>query len=242
MIKISVCGGLGRMGKRVSHQIEENPQTELSGIIDCIEQEGVCNISEGVDCADVVIDFSTPSATIELLKVCLEKEKKVVIGTTGFDAHQKEEIIKASKKIPVLLSPNMSVGVNLIFKIVNEINKGLKGYDKEIIEAHHNKKVDAPSGTALKIAEIISADDNFVYGREGKVGTRKKNEVGIHAVRGGNIIGEHTVMWIGPYDRVELTHRAESRDVFASGAVRAAIWLNDQKSGRLYTIKDVLES
>ncbi len=251
MIKISIYGARGRMGSSVMRLVQEDATLELSGLIESPGHKDISfmvdgmnvtsDISLGIKDSDIVIDFSTPQSTMKLLAECAVNNKKIVIGTTGFDSSQMTEIKEIASKIPVLLSPNMSVGVNLVFKLVKEITDKLPDYEKEIIEAHHNRKVDAPSGTALKIAKIISkSDDTLVYGREGKTGPRKKNEVGIHAIRAGNIVGEHTVMWVSPYERVELTHRAESRDVFASGAIKAAVWLNNQPSGKLYSMDDVL--
>lgn len=252
MIKISVCGAGGRMGVRVSNFIQDDPNLDLSGLIEkpghkdvSLNVGGIEVTSEmgyGVKDADIVIDFSDPGTTMKLLGECEENKKKLVIGTTGFSQGQIAEIEKFAEKIPVLLSPNMSVGVNLMFKIAKDITDKLPDYEKEIIEAHHNKKVDAPSGTALKIARIISEeDDKVVFGREGKTGPRQKNEIGVHVIRAGNIVGEHTVMWVSPHERIELTHKAQSRDVFACGAIRAAVWLNGQFCGRLYSMEDVLK-
>lgn len=251
MIKISICGARGRMGSNVMRLVQENIDLELAGLIEDPKHKDISfmvdgmnvtsDISLGIKDSDIVIDFSHPASTMKLITECTNNNKKIVIGTTGFNPDEMAEIKKTAEKTPVLLSPNMSVGVNLVFKLVKEITDKLPDYEKEIIEAHHNRKVDAPSGTALKIAKIISkSDDTLVYGREGKTGPRKKNEIGIHAIRAGNIVGEHTVMWVGPYERVELTHRAESRDVFASGAIKAAVWLNNQPPGKLYSMDDVL--
>jgi 4-hydroxy-tetrahydrodipicolinate reductase len=252
MIRISVCGGRGKMGLRVCSLVKEDPELELSGIIeyqghgdigkDIDGVEVTSDIVQGIEKADVVIDFSSPGGALGLVSECAGKAKKIVIGTTGLSDSEVSTIENAAKKIPILLSPNMSVGVNLVFKIAGEINKSLPDYEKEIIETHHNRKKDSPSGTAAEIARILCSEkDKLVYGRKGNVGPRQKNEIGVHAVRGGNIIGEHTVMWMGPYERIELTHRAGTRDVFASGAIQAAKWLNSMEPGRLYSMSDVLK-
>ncbi|MGM0441438.1 MAG: 4-hydroxy-tetrahydrodipicolinate reductase [Elusimicrobiota bacterium] len=251
MLKIGVSGGRGRMGQKITGLILDNPDLKLSGVLenpdhgDCGKTiDGIkvsSDIEEVVKKSDVMIDFSSPENTLKVAKVCSAEKVKLVIGTTGFTKKQKEKIKKYASSVPVLLAPNMSVGVNIIFKIAKEISQSIPGYEKEIVEAHHNKKADAPSGTAQKLADIISKkEDRQVYGRKGRVGERDKNEVGIHAVRGGNIVGEHTVMWIGPHDRIELTHRASSRGLFASGAVRAALWLAGEEKNRLYSMQDVL--
>jgi len=251
MIKISVSGGRGKMGDRICRMIRKNKELELSGIIEGAGHPDtgkefyglrvVSDASEVMDNTDVFIDFSRPEATMSLLEKCRANKKKIVIGTTGFSIDQLDEIKKASEEIPVLLSPNMSLGVNVMFKIVHEISRQLPGYAKEIIEAHHERKVDSPSGTAEKIIKIISKpEEKVVHGRCGEVGPRQADEIGVHAVRGGNIVGEHTVMWIGANDRLELTHRAQSRDIFAEGAVKAAVWLSSKEGGSLYSMEDVL--
>ncbi|MFH1416495.1 MAG: 4-hydroxy-tetrahydrodipicolinate reductase [Elusimicrobiota bacterium] len=251
MIHVGICGAGGRMGQRIIKIVKETPEVALFGLIERPDHEKIgssvdgvtltSDISEGISDCDVIIDFSSTGTTLELISECEKKGVSVVIGTTGFDEGQVSLIKEAAKNIPVLLSPNMSIGVNLLFKIVKEITSKLPEYEKEIIEAHHNRKVDAPSGTARKIADIISDEHSkLVYGRDGKPGPRDMSEIGIHAVRAGSIVGEHTIMWAGPDDRIELTHRAGSRGIFASGAVKAAIWLNGQSAGRLYTMEDVL--
>ena len=250
MVKIAVSGGLGRMGKRICRLIDKEPDAELVAVIERpghpdIDGESygaavTSDISE-VNRADVVIDFSLPDQTMKILGECLRGGAGLVIGTTGLNGSQVEEVRTASEKTAVLLSPNMSVGVNLLFKLAGEITDRLPGFEKEIVEAHHNRKVDAPSGTALKIAEMISREgDKTVTGRSGSCGPRRPGEIGLHAIRGGSITGEHTVMWIGEHERIELFHRAETRDIFASGALRAALWLNTRKAGKLYSMEDVL--
>ena len=191
---------------------------------------------------DVIIEFSTPEATISHLKV----GKKMVIGTTGIDEKGIEKIKEASKSISIVMSPNMSVGVNTLFTIVERIAPILiKDFDVEIMEMHHRLKKDAPSGTAMKIAQIIAQamgeklEDVAVYGRKGIVGERKDKEIGILSLRGGDVVGEHTVTFAGIGERLEITHRAQSRETFAQGAVKAALWIINKPSG-LYATKDVL--
>lgn len=195
--------------------------------------------------AEALIDFTSPQATLTHLKI-IQNWKKIsaVIGTTGFSNIQIAELKKIARKIPVLLSPNMSVGVNLLFNLVRDVAKKLLDYDIEIIEAHHNQKKDAPSGTALAIAKEIAEElklssQSFVYGRKGEVGARKKREIGIHAVRAGDIVGEHRVLFASHGERIELTHQASSRDAFASGALRATKWIVNKKAG-FYSMQDVL--
>lgn len=253
MLKIGISGGRGKMGKKITGLVTDNPDMELAGILESPEHEDTGKVISGVKVtsdikgvvknSDVIIDFSAPENTLEVAGVCAKLGVKLVIGTTGFGKKQKNKLKNYSGSVPILLSPNMSVGVNLIFKIAKEISQSIPDYEKEIVEAHHNKKTDSPSGTAQKIADIISTEeDEQIYGRKGNVGARDKNEVGIHAVRGGNIVGEHTVMWVGPHDRIELTHRAASRSVFAGGALKAARWLAEQDKNDLYSMEDVLEN
>ncbi|MFC2091343.1 4-hydroxy-tetrahydrodipicolinate reductase [Elusimicrobiota bacterium] len=251
MIRISINGARGRMGQNLIELVSSDEGLQLCGLIESNTHadigmticgiELVSDIEKGIRDSDVVIDFSYPQAVVELLPVCLKLKKKLVIGTTGFDSEQISGIEKAAAQIPVFISPNMSVGVNLFFKIAGQITDNLPGYEKEIIETHHNKKVDAPSGTAKKLAQIISRDgDTVVSGRDGKVGPRSKNEIGMHVVRAGNIVGEHTVMWVNPHERIEFSHKAQSRQVFAAGAISAAKWINGVSAGSLYSMEDIL--
>ncbi len=196
--------------------------------------------------ADVVIDFTSPKGTLSNLRTMMDwKKTAMVIGTTGFSKLDHLEIEKASKKFPILISPNMSVGVNLLFNVVRTVAERLPGYDIEILETHHNQKKDAPSGTALGLAREItdvlkrSMDRDLVHGRQGEVGARKPAEIGMHSIRAGDTVGDHTVIFAAAGERVEISHRATSRDAFASGALRAALWLSKKKPG-LYSMKDVL--
>jgi 4-hydroxy-tetrahydrodipicolinate reductase len=202
------------------------------------------DLAKSIQPAEVVIDFTTPTATLNHLEIVLASQKKMVIGTTGFSEVEKEKIREASFKIPIVFSPNMSLGMNLLFKIVGEVARVLD-YDLEIIEAHHHFKKDAPSGTALKIAEILAEargkklKEVAVYGRKGLVGPRREEEIGISVIRAGDILGEHTVLFGGEGERLEITHRVQNRATFAYGAVKAALFLAHQEKG-LYNMQDVL--
>jgi 4-hydroxy-tetrahydrodipicolinate reductase len=199
-----------------------------------------------VKAGDVLIDFTLPEASLDHIRECAEHGKPAVVGSTGFSKEQLAEIGKYAQKIPCVVSPNMSIGVNLCFKILEEIAKTIgEDYDMEIVEAHHRMKKDAPSGTAMKMAQVIAhavnrnLDQVGVYARKGMIGERSKKEIGIQTLRAGDIVGEHTVMFAGKGERIELTHRAHSRDTFAAGAVRAAKWVVGKKPG-LYDMQDVL--
>lgn len=255
MIKILVCGAAGRMGQAILSVSKSDENIEVAG---ALEYEGSAAIGTGapeivsieeldkfLPKADVLIDFTNPDGALKNLELAKKHKKPVVIGTTGFIAEQKEEIAKIAKTIPVVMSPNMSVGVNILFKLVDSVAKRIPEYDIEIVELHHNKKKDSPSGTAAKLAEVAASaigqniSEVGVYGRKSVMGERRKDEIGVMSVRAGDIVGDHTVYFAGPGERIELIHRAHSRDTFAAGAIRAAKWLVDQKSG-LYDMQDVL--
>jgi len=251
MISISICGARGKLGQRVAAFVDADKDLSFAGLIEYSGHPDISasmyglnitsDIAEGIKDSDVVIDFSSTDTSVELAGICAKLSKKAVIGTTGLTPEQIQNISDAACDVPILLSPNMSIGVNLFFKMASVITDSLEGYEKEIIEAHHNKKVDSPSGTALKLAEAIKRDgEKLVFGREGKIGPRESSEIGVHAVRGGSIVGEHTVMWLSDTERIELTHKAVSRDVFASGAVKAAKWLAGCDEPRLYSMEDFL--
>ena len=234
MIKIVVCGAAGKMGKMVISRILADKELVLSGAIEWREHHAVGqqideinitdNFSEALKLSDVAIDFTNMDATLFHLDIAKKQKKPIIIGTTGITDEGVERIKNASTEIPIILAANMSVGVNLLFKLVEEVAVAIPGYDVEIVEAHHNQKKDAPSGTAIKIAEILK--------------TYKKKIV-IHSIRAGDIVGEHTVIFAGNGERLELIHRAHTRDTFATGAVKAAKWLFGKKPG-LYTMRDVL--
>jgi 4-hydroxy-tetrahydrodipicolinate reductase len=196
---------------------------------------------------DVIIDFSMPAATISILTSAARYSIPIVIGTTGFTAEQLQIIHHSAQSVPCLLSPNMSIGINLIFALLEKVAPTLgDDYDIEIIETHHRHKVDAPSGTALKMAEILcqalgrKLEEVGVYGRKGLMGGRTGSEIAIHAVRGGDVVGEHQVIFAGLGERIELIHRAHSRQNFARGALQAAKWIINQPPGRLYNMRNVL--
>lgn len=264
MIRIAVSGAAGRMGKAIVTSIDQNPAAELAGALeredspfigkDSGELSGLgkngIRITESVEKAikkaDVIIDFSTPEASMKLIEECVGAGKAIVIGTTGFSHHQRDEIKEIAQKGKVVMAPNMSIGVNLLLKLVHDAAKVLgNDYDIEIIEAHHRLKKDAPSGTAIRIAEVAAAavsrdlEKVAVYERKGIIGERRPEEIGIQTIRAGDIVGDHTIMFAGPGERIELTHKASSRDTFAAGSVKAAIWLADKPNG-LYDMQDVL--
>jgi 4-hydroxy-tetrahydrodipicolinate reductase len=264
MIKLTVCGAAGRMGSRIIALLKDYPEIKLvgaveskdnprlgndAGVVAGIGQLGikiVDDIEKVIDNTDIAVNFTNPEATIEHLKIVKEYKKSIVIGTTGFDNNQISLIQETSKEIPIVLSPNMSIGVNLLFKILKDVAKVLgDDYDVEIIEVHHRMKKDAPSGTAIKIAKVISEalgrnfDEVAVYARKGIIGERTKKEIGIQTVRAGDIVGEHTVIFGGLGERIEIVHKASSRDTFARGALKAVLWLYGKPAG-LYDMGDVL--
>jgi 4-hydroxy-tetrahydrodipicolinate reductase len=264
MIKVIVAGAAGRMGGRIIHMLEAAQGIDLAGAFEKAGHPAVGkdigevvglpgknikisgNFSDILAAGDVLIDFTHPEVSLELLKLAAPAGKAVVIGTTGFSAPQLAEIKNLSQKSRVVLAPNMSVGVNLMFKVVADIAQILSsGYDVEIVEAHHRLKKDAPSGTAMKLAQVIAQamqrnlDEVAVYERRGMIGQRTDAEIGIQTVRAGDIVGEHTVMFGGIGERLEIIHRAHNRDNFARGAVRAAQWIVNQPQG-LYDMQDVL--
>jgi 4-hydroxy-tetrahydrodipicolinate reductase len=203
-------------------------------------------LTEALKNADVLIDFTFPEVSLANMAVCADLAKMIIIGSTGFTPEQRTRAETFADKIPVVLAPNMSVGVNACFKLLKEAAQILgDGFDVEIVELHHNKKKDSPSGTAVRMGEVVAdalgRNYNQVanFHREGMCGERSKEEIGMQTVRGGDIVGEHTVYFIGMGERIEITHRAMSRDMFARGAVRAAGWLADKKPG-MYDMQDVL--
>ncbi|MBT3308256.1 MAG: 4-hydroxy-tetrahydrodipicolinate reductase, partial [Gammaproteobacteria bacterium] len=196
--------------------------------------------------ADVLIDFTRPNVTLENIQRCLQSGTKMVIGTTGFSDKEKEKIAEAAKEIAIVFAPNMSVGVNLCFKLLDIAARVMGGeVDIEVIEGHHRHKVDAPSGTALRMGEVVAdalgrdLKECAVYGREGNTGERERGTIGFETIRAGDIVGDHTVLFADIGERVEITHKASSRLTFAKGAVRAAGWLMDKESG-LFDMQDVL--
>lgn len=264
-IKVAMIGSCGRMGRQIVAEIMNHPDLELSGAVEgpsnpCLGQDmgllagcgaGQIMVTDDLEAvvkaSDVLIDFSSLDALPHTLKLVAAHKKGIVIGTTGLQEEHKLFLEKAAQSTACLWSPNMSVGVNLLFKIVGEVAKMLdEDYDIEIIEKHHNQKKDAPSGTAVKLGEVIadaigrSYEKDTVHGRVGLVGARGPKEIGMHAVRGGGIVGEHTVIYAGEADSIEITHKAQDRRAFALGAVRGAKFLASQKPG-LYSLLDVLD-
>ena len=206
----------------------------------------VGDLSAVIDDFDVLVDFTAPLATVANAKVCAAAGKKMVIGTTGLDSEQKAELISVQDKMGLCIATNYSTGVNLCFKLAKEAAKILgDDYDVEIVEAHHRHKVDAPSGTALSLGESVAEglgrdlQQVAVYGREGQTGARKRETIGFATVRGGDVVGDHTVMYMADGERVEITHKASSRMSFARGAIRAACWMSDKDQG-LFDMQDVL--
>lgn len=265
MIRIIVSGCCGRMGRHILHLAISDEATKLVGAIELASSKDVGkdvgdflgignvgvnitnNLKDIIKKTDVLIEFTTPAATIEHLDIASANGKAMVIGTTGLSEQEVVKIKSASKRIPILFSPNMSLGVNLLFKIVQDIARTLPlDYDVEIIEAHHGQKKDAPSGTALNIGQIIAKargkELNSIasYGRKGTVGARPKDQIGIHSIRAADIVGEHTVLFAAPGESIELIHRARSRETFARGAIIATKFIAKKTNG-LYTMQDVLK-
>jgi len=264
MIRIAVAGAAGRMGKTILEVCRdtdgvavgaaiEHPESPVLGQ-DAGEVAGigrqdvtiVSDVKQVLDDFDVLIDFTLADAVIGNLDKCHKGGKKMVIGTTGLDDAQRKTIHDAGNEIGVVFAPNMSIGVNLIFKLTQLAAQAIGAdTDIEIIEAHHNQKKDAPSGTAVRLGEIIAAElgrdlkDCAVYGREGHTGVRDPNTIGFETIRAGDIVGEHTVMFAHSGERVEIAHKASSRKTFANGAVRAARWIMEKEKG-LYDMQDVL--
>ena len=264
MLKVVLVGAGGRMGKRLMNCIAAAEDMTLSGAVEYaqspllgkdagtvagIEEIGVAisaEIKPLLENADAIIDFSTGDV-INNAKFAVEAGVSVVIGTTALDDNQKAELAKLAKKGKIVLAPNMSVGVNLLFHLTKKVAKLLDdNYDIEIVEMHHNKKKDAPSGTAVRLGECaaegrgLSYEKAAVHGRDGIVGERTKTEIGMHAVRGGDVVGDHTVIFAAEGERVELTHKASSRDTFAMGALKAVRFLSNTPAGKVYDMQDVL--
>jgi 4-hydroxy-tetrahydrodipicolinate reductase len=258
MMRIALVGVSGRMGLCLIKAAALAENAELTVAVsrpeslaigkDAGEMAGISTIGLPVgtdlmaviDQFDVLIDFTRPDASMAYIEICRQAGKKVVIGTTGYSEAQKTAIAEAAKEIPIVIAPNFSVGVNLSLKLLEMTAKVMGDYtDIEVIEAHHRHKVDAPSGTALRMGEVVAAalgrdlKDCAIYGREGDTGARDPKTIGFSTIRAGDIVGEHTVMFADEGERVEITHKATSRMTFANGAVRAAIWLEGKSEGQL---------
>lgn len=263
MLNIAVAGASGRMGRMLIEAIQEAPDMRLAGALDVpgspsIGQDagafagiltGVViedSIKHGLHNADILIDFTRPEGTLKHLEYCAANGKRMVIGTTGFDDAGKAAIRAAADKVGVVFAPNMSVGVNVTLKLLEMAARSFsEGYDIEIVEAHHRHKVDAPSGTALKMGEVIAdalgrdLKDCAIYGREGVTGERDPSTIGFATVRGGDVVGDHTVMFLGTGERIEVSHKSSSRVTYAHGSLRAARFLADKANG-LFDMQDVL--
>lgn len=239
--KILVTGCKGRMGIAVMRATEANESTEIGAAIDVGD-----SLDDALRNCDAVIDFTSHHFSDELVAACVKHGKPFVMGTTGHTDAERAHIREAARTLPVVHAGNFSVGVNTLFWLTRRAAEILgPDFDLEVVEMHHRMKADSPSGTARRLAEIltevrdVSYDADVRHGRVGDVGARTKREIGMHAVRGGDVVGDHTVMFANIGERVELTHKASSRDIFATGAVRAAVWLMQQKPG-LYDMQDVL--
>jgi 4-hydroxy-tetrahydrodipicolinate reductase len=240
-LKVAVAGASGRMGRMLIEAVEAAADCTLAGTLD-IGRDIAASLAD----AQVLIDFTRPEGTMAHLAACRARGIKMVIGTTGFSDAQKAEIAAHAEHIALMVAPNMSVGVNVVLRLLDTAARALaEGYDIEIVEAHHRHKVDAPSGTALKMGEVVAAalgrdlKQHAVYGREGVTGERDPGTIGFATVRGGDIVGDHTVMFCGTGERIEIAHKSSSRATYAQGALRAARFLADKPSG-LFDMNDVL--
>jgi len=255
-LKVVVAGAGGKMGQALIEGVLADASLQLAAALDASASPAVgrngggikvsSDVRKAVAAGDVLIDFTRPEGTIAHLEACARAGKSIVIGTTGISEPLRKAILQAARRIPIAMSPNFAVGVNAVFRLA-EVAAGIlgDGYDVEIVEAHHRHKVDAPSGTALKLGEIIAASlkrdlrKNAKHGREGDTGVRPAKQIGFHAIRGGDIVGEHTVIFAGTGERVEVTVRSQSRMTYALGALRAAKFLRGKRPG-LYDMNDVL--
>jgi 4-hydroxy-tetrahydrodipicolinate reductase len=263
VVSIAVAGASGRMGRMLVEAVLASPGCRLSGALDvpgspALGQDAgaflgrttgvavTADLRAGLAGADVLIDFTRPEGTLAHLALCRELGVRMVVGTTGFTPQQKAEIAAAAQQIGVVFAPNMSVGVNVVLKLLETAAKALAdGYDIEIVEAHHRHKVDAPSGTALAMGEAVARalgqdlSEHAVFAREGHTGERKPGTIGFATIRGGDIVGDHTVLFAGTGERIEISHRSNSRANYAAGSVRAARFLVEHGPG-LYGMADVL--
>ncbi len=267
-MKIGITGINGRMGKTIVKSLGENEFTDLAfgsvrkgssligkdiGEIVGFDKNGILasdDLEQMFDKCDAVIDFSSPELTLECAKLAAKHKKILVSGTTGITESQKQQLAGFSANCVIIWSSNMSIGVNLLINLSEKVAKILHNdYDAEIFEMHHNNKVDAPSGTALSLGEAIAKGRGLNFGevcrktRDGIIGKREKNEIGFSSLRGGDVIGDHTVIFAGIGERIELSHKASNRDIYARGAIRAAIWGSGKKNNqgnRLYSMRDVL--
>ena len=262
-IRYAIAGSAGRMGRTLIEAVQQDPEATLAAALehpsspflgrDAGELVGApCGIKIGADLdaalavSDCLIDFTRPEGTFEHIEACKRHKVGIVIGTTGFTAEGKAAIAEASRVIPIVFAPNMAVGVNAVFRLLDVAARILtEGYDIEVIEAHHRHKVDAPSGTALRMGEVVAKAlgrdlaDCAVYGREGHTGERPASQIGFATIRGGDIVGDHTVLFAGGGERIEITHKSASRLPYAQGALRAGRYLRGRDNG-LFDMQDVL--
>ncbi|MCH5277830.1 MAG: 4-hydroxy-tetrahydrodipicolinate reductase [Desulfovibrionaceae bacterium] len=262
-VTLIVMGAAGRMGATLARLISEAPDLTLGAVLERAGHESqlapwstagtIVETNPAMALAAlpgaVVVDFTAPDATMNTARLAAEHGNPMVIGTTGLTDDDTSELRRLAQRIPLLLSPNMSVGINVLLEVLPELTRLLgDAYDVELTEIHHNHKKDAPSGTAVRLAEALAdakgwnLDKAGCYGRAGMTGERPHTEIGVHALRGGDVVGVHTVYYMGPGERIEITHHAHSRENFANGALRAARWLVTQKPGRLYSMHDVLSA
>ncbi|MEW6513989.1 MAG: 4-hydroxy-tetrahydrodipicolinate reductase [Pseudomonadota bacterium] len=240
-IRYTIAGKNGRMGKMLIEAVLAAPDAALAAAFDIGDDADAALAN-----ADCLIDFTRPEGTLQNLEICRRRGVHAVIGTTGFTAEQKLQIEAVSRDIPIVFAPNMAVGVNAVFKLLDVAARILnEGYDIEVIEAHHRHKVDAPSGTALRMGEVVAAalgrslDECAIYGREGHTGERPATQIGFSTIRGGDIVGDHTVLFAGTGERIEITHKSASRMSYALGSLRAARFLRNHANG-LFDMQDVL--
>jgi 4-hydroxy-tetrahydrodipicolinate reductase len=263
-LRVAIIGATGRMGHALVESILANPDLALTAAVAQPDSPGYgadaaslagraaigVIVNDDVEAAaaasDVIVDFSRPQGTLAALAACQRHGRGLVIGTTGLSAEQRRQVAEAARAMPICMAANFSVGVNVCLKLLETAARTLgETYDVEIVEAHHRHKVDAPSGTALRMGEAVAAalgrslEDCAIYGREGVTGVRDRQTIGFATVRGGDVVGDHTVMFLGEGERIEITHKASSRSNFARGALRAAQWLHRREPG-LYDMRDVL--
>jgi len=264
MLNVAIGGANGRMGKTLIQAIQEIPEISIGaasvienspdlgkdvgliGGVDPLHVVTVDDLEQVIDDFDLLIDFTGTEATLMHLDLCCKYGKQMVIGTTGFTEDEKQHIHAAGEEIALVFAPNMSVGVNVLFKLIEQATRVLgESSDIEIIEAHHRHKVDAPSGTALKMGEVAAhvlgrqLAEVAVYGREGIIGEREDKTIGFETIRAGDIVGDHTIMFASHGERIEITHKSSSRMTYANGALRAAMWLQDKDKG-VYSMQEVL--
>lgn len=259
-ISIVINGALGRMGSTIAALAGRDSEIILAGVVErptCSQELDGFVCTQGTSLEEVLpqtpgavlIDFTAPEATVEAAKAAAKHGNPMVAGTTGLTAEQQAALGESAAKAPILWAPNMSVGVNVLLQVLPQLVRMLgENYDMEMVELHHNKKKDAPSGTALKLAQCLAEargwelDETKNCCREGIIGERPHEEIGIQTIRGGDVVGVHTMYFMGPGERIEVTHQAHSRETFAAGALRAAKWVVGQKPGKLYSIGDMLQN